>query len=70
MLDSPTNIFIYYILTSNNTFSSIDYIKLLVIMKNLSYPQDVVAQVGIIFSQSTTTFIGNTLIKRTQYYTW
>ena len=42
-----------------DTFGSINHVKLLAILGDLGYPQDVVAFVGNIFSQSTTTFIGD-----------
>ena len=41
-----------------NAFGSIDNARLLAIMKDLEYPEDVVKLVGNIYSQSSTTFIG------------
>ena len=60
------DIYILYI-DFKNAFGSIDHARLLAIMKNLGYPQDAVALVGNIYSQSTTTFIGNFLIKHNPY---
>ena len=51
------DIYIIYI-DFKNAFGSIDHARLLAIMTDLGYPQDVVALVGNIYSQSTTTFIG------------
>ena len=46
-----------------NAFGFIDHARLLAIMKDLGYLQDVVALVGNIYSQSTTTFTGEHLNK-------
>jgi hypothetical protein len=51
------DIYVLYI-DFKNAFGSIDHAKLLGIMKDLGYPQDVVALIGKIYSQFTTTFIG------------
>ena len=51
------NIYILYI-NFKNAFGSIDHARLLVIMKDLGYPQNTVALIGNIYSQSTTTYIG------------
>jgi hypothetical protein len=41
-----------------NAFNLIDHARLLAIMKDLGYPQDAIALIGDIYSQSTTTYIG------------
>ena len=51
------DIYILYI-DLKNAFGSIDHARLLAIMKDLSYPQDAVALIGYIYSQSSTTYIG------------
>ena len=51
------DIYILYI-DFKNAFDSIDHARLLAIIKDLGYPQDVVALVGNIYSQLTSTFIG------------
>ena len=51
------DIYILYI-DFKNAFGSIDHARLLAIMKDLGYPQDAVALIGNIYSQSTTTYIG------------
>ena len=51
------DIYVLYI-DLKNAFGSIDHARLLAIMKDLGYPHDAVALIGNIYSQSTTTFIG------------
>ena len=51
------DIYILYI-DFKNVFGSIDHARFLAIIKDLGYQQDIVALVGNIYSQSTTTFIG------------
>lgn len=51
------DIYILYI-NFKNTFGFIDHARLLAIMEDLGYVHDVVALVGNIYSQSTTTYIG------------
>ena len=41
-----------------NAFGSIDHARLLAIMIDLGFPNDTVTLVGNIYSQSTTTYIG------------
>jgi len=41
-----------------NAFGSLDHARLLTIMQDLGYPTDAVALIGNIYSQSTTTYIG------------
>ena len=49
---------LYTIHWLQNAFGSIDHARLFAIMKDLGYPQDVVAIIGNIYLQSTTTFTG------------
>ena len=49
------DIYLLYI-DFKNAFGSIDHARLLVIMKDLGYPEDAVKLVGNIYSQSNTTF--------------
>ena len=51
------DIYILYI-DFKNAFGPIDHVRPLVIMKDLGYPQDAIAMIGNIYSQSTTTYIG------------
>ena len=51
------NIYLLYI-DFKNAFGSIDHARLLTIMKDLGYPQDAVPLIGNIYSQSTTTYMG------------
>ena len=51
------DIYILYI-NFKNAFGFIDHARLLAIMQDLGYPNDVVNLIGNIYSQSTTTFIG------------
>ena len=51
------DIYILYI-DFKNAFGSIDHARLLAIMKDLEYPNDTINLIGNIYSQSTTTFIG------------
>ena len=51
------DIYILYI-DFKNAFGSIDHPRLLAIMTDLGYPEDVVTVIGNIYSQSTTTYVG------------
>ena len=51
------DIYLLYI-DFKNAFGSIDHARLLAIMKDLGYPEDVVKLVGNIYSQSNTIFVG------------
>ena len=51
------DIYILYI-DFKNAFGFIDHARLLAIMQDLGYPQDVIVLVGNIYSQSSITFIG------------
>jgi hypothetical protein len=51
------NIYLLYI-DFKNAFGSLDYARLLAIMKDLGYPLDAVTLIGNIYAQSTTVFTG------------
>ena len=56
MQDLQTKIYTYYILTSKNTFGSLDHARLLAITKDLGYPEDAVTVIQNIYSNSNTIF--------------
>lgn len=51
------DIYVLYV-DFKKTFGLIDHARLLAIMKDLEYLQDAIAMVGNMYSQSTTTFVG------------
>ena len=52
------DIYITYI-DFRNAFGSIDHTRLLTLMEDLGYPQDAVELIGNIYTNSTTSFLGN-----------